>query len=125
MGLLPISVAEEKGVLEANSLALRWIGVRNPGPGAKMMAAGKADFMLSTFANLMPMEARQTGTLRFLLPPSRIAGMQRRRNPGAAAVQTPRGGRREPRIPLHHVAVVRPRPAERPSGRRRPKGSPS
>jgi ABC-type nitrate/sulfonate/bicarbonate transport system substrate-binding protein len=69
-GLLPIYVAEENGMLEANGLALRWIDVRDPGQGAKLVAAGKADFILSTFANLIPIEARQPGTLRFLFPAS-------------------------------------------------------
>lgn len=67
-GLLPIYVAEENGMLEANGLAVRWIDVRDPGQGAKLMAAEKVDFILSTFANLMPIEARQPGTLRFLFP---------------------------------------------------------
>ena len=69
-GLLPLYVAEEKGMLQANGLALRWIDVRDPGQGAKLVAAGKADLILSTFANLMPIEARQPGTLRFLFPTS-------------------------------------------------------
>jgi len=70
MGALPIYIAEEKGMLEANGLALRWIDVRDPGQAAKLVAAGKADLILSTFANLMPIEARRPGTLRFLFPAS-------------------------------------------------------
>jgi ABC-type nitrate/sulfonate/bicarbonate transport system substrate-binding protein len=70
MGYLPIYVAEEQGMLEANGLALQWIDVRDPGQGAKLMAAGKADLILSTFANLVPIEARRPGTLRFLFPAS-------------------------------------------------------
>lgn len=69
-GLLPVYVAEELGMLEANGLAVRWIDVRDPGQGAKLMAAGKADLTLSTFANLVPIEARRPGTLRFLFPTS-------------------------------------------------------
>jgi ABC-type nitrate/sulfonate/bicarbonate transport system substrate-binding protein len=83
-GLLPIYVAEEKGMLEANGLAVRWIDVRDPGQGAKLMAAGKADFILSTFANLMPMEARQPGTLRFLFPTS-----ETRSDPGSYVLVRP------------------------------------
>jgi len=33
MGLLPIYVAEEMGMLEANGLAVRWVDVRDPGQG--------------------------------------------------------------------------------------------
>ena len=83
-GLLPIYVAEEKGMLEANGLAVRWIDVRDPGQGAKLMAAGKADLILSTFANLMPMEARQPGTLRFLFPTS-----ETRSDPGSYVLVRP------------------------------------
>jgi ABC-type nitrate/sulfonate/bicarbonate transport system substrate-binding protein len=81
---LPIYVAEEEGMLEANGLAVRWIDVRDPGQGAKLMAAGKADFILSTFANLMPMEARQPGTLRFLFPTS-----ETRSDPGSYVLVRP------------------------------------
>ena len=84
MGLLPIYVAEEKGMFEAYGLAVRWIDVRDPGQGAKLMAAGKADFILSTFANLMPMEARQPGTLRFLFPTS-----ETRSDPGSYILVRP------------------------------------
>jgi len=70
MGMLPLYIAEEKGMLEKNGLAAQWIDVRDPGQGAKLVAAGKADFIMTTFANIIPIELRQPGSLRLLFPAS-------------------------------------------------------
>jgi ABC-type nitrate/sulfonate/bicarbonate transport system substrate-binding protein len=69
-GILPIYIAEEKGMLEENGLQAQWVDVRDPGQGAKLFAAGKADFIMTTFANIIPIEVRQPGSLRLLFPAS-------------------------------------------------------
>jgi ABC-type nitrate/sulfonate/bicarbonate transport system substrate-binding protein len=69
-GLLPIYIAEETGMLEENGLQAQWVDVRDPGQGAKLFAAGKTDFIMTTFANLIPIEVRQPGSLRLLFPAS-------------------------------------------------------
>ena len=69
-GLLPIYIAEETGMLEESGLQAQWVDVRDPGQGTKLVAAGKADFIMTTFANLIPIEVRQPGSLRLLFPAS-------------------------------------------------------
>jgi NitT/TauT family transport system substrate-binding protein len=70
MGMLPIYIAEEKGMLEENGLEAQWIDVRDPGHATKLLIAGKADLIGTTFANIIPVEARKPGTLRLLFPVS-------------------------------------------------------
>jgi ABC-type nitrate/sulfonate/bicarbonate transport system substrate-binding protein len=70
MGVLPMYIAEEKCLLEKNGLEVQWVDVRDPGQGTKLLIAGKADLVMTTFANIVPIEARKPGSLRFLLPAS-------------------------------------------------------
>jgi NitT/TauT family transport system substrate-binding protein len=68
--ILPMYVAEEQGMFEANGLEAEWLDVRDPGHAGKLLAAGKADLVISTFANIVPIEARRPGSLRLLFPAS-------------------------------------------------------
>ncbi len=69
-GILPMYIAEEKGILEENGLEAQWIDVRDPGQGTKLLIAGQADLIMTTFANILPVEARKPGSLRLLFPAS-------------------------------------------------------
>ncbi len=69
-GILPMYIAEEKGMLEENGLEAQWIDVRDPGQGTKLLIAGQADLIMTTFANILPVEARKPGSLRLLFPAS-------------------------------------------------------
>jgi ABC-type nitrate/sulfonate/bicarbonate transport system substrate-binding protein len=55
-------------MLEKNGLEAQWVDVRDPGHGAKLVAAGKADLIMTTFTNIIPLEIRQSGFLRLLFP---------------------------------------------------------
>jgi ABC-type nitrate/sulfonate/bicarbonate transport system substrate-binding protein len=68
MGILPLYIAEEQGFFRKQGVELRWIDVRDPGQAEKLFHAGQADLIMTTFANLMPAEARLPGTLRLLYP---------------------------------------------------------
>jgi len=70
MVMLPVYVADEKGMLEEHGLEVQWIDVRDPGQGAKLLVAGKADFIITTFPNMIPIEVRKPGSLRLLFPAS-------------------------------------------------------
>ena len=69
-GILPLYIAEEKGMLEKNGLEVQWVDVRDPGQGTKLLIAGQADLIMTTFANILPVEARKPGSLRLLFPAS-------------------------------------------------------
>jgi ABC-type nitrate/sulfonate/bicarbonate transport system substrate-binding protein len=57
-------------MLEENGLEAQWVDVRDPGQGNKLLIAGQADLVMTTFANILPVEARKPGSLRLLLPTS-------------------------------------------------------
>jgi ABC-type nitrate/sulfonate/bicarbonate transport system substrate-binding protein len=84
MGMLPIHIAEEKGMLERDGLEVQWIDVRDPGHATRLLIAGKADFIATTFANIIPVEARKPGSLRLLFPAS-----ETRSDPGSYILARP------------------------------------
>jgi ABC-type nitrate/sulfonate/bicarbonate transport system substrate-binding protein len=68
MGILPLYVAEEKGFFSKNGISVQWIDVKDPGQASKLLFSGQADFFMTTFANLLPAEVREPGTIRLLYP---------------------------------------------------------
>lgn len=66
MGIMPLYVAEEKGFFRQQGIAIQWIDVKDPGQAGKLLFSGQADFFMTTFANLLPAEVREPGTLRLL-----------------------------------------------------------
>ncbi len=68
MGIMPLYVAEEQGFFSKRGLALQWIDVKDPGQAGKVFLSGGADFFMTTFANLLPAEVREPGTIRLLFP---------------------------------------------------------
>lgn len=68
MGILPLYVAEEKGFFEKHGVPIEWIDITGPGQAGRMFFAGQADLMMTTFANLVPAEVRQPGTVKLLFP---------------------------------------------------------
>ena len=67
MGLLPAYVADEQGFFRREGIQIAWADIRDPGQAEKLYAVGKADVFLSTYANLLPREARSTTKSAFLL----------------------------------------------------------
>jgi len=68
MGIMPLYVAEEKGFFSKWGIALQWIDVKDPGQAGRVFFSDGADFFMTTFANLLPAEVRQPGTIRLLYP---------------------------------------------------------
>ena len=68
MGILPLYVADEKGFFNDQGIEIQWIDIKGPGEAAKAFFAGQADLLMSTFANLIPAELRESGYVKFLLP---------------------------------------------------------
>ena len=68
MALLPLYVAADEGIFEKYGLKVEWIDVANPGEGRALVLSGKADLTLSTFANLLAAESRESGHIKLLLP---------------------------------------------------------
>lgn len=68
MALLPFYVADEKGFFKANGLTVRWIPVPDPGQARNLLVAGDAELTLSTFANLLPLHARDPNVIELIMP---------------------------------------------------------
>lgn len=68
MGILPLYVADEKGFFKSEGVRLEWLDVKDPSQAAKIFFAGQADLLMTTFANMLPAEIREPGTLKLLLP---------------------------------------------------------
>jgi NitT/TauT family transport system substrate-binding protein len=68
MGILPLYVAEEKGFFAKHGISVQWVDVKDPGQASKLLFSGQADFFMTTFANLLPAEVREPGTIRLLYP---------------------------------------------------------
>jgi NitT/TauT family transport system substrate-binding protein len=66
MGLLPLYVAEDKGFFRREGVDLKWVDVKDPQQAANLLFDGQADFLMTTFAGVLPAESRQAGTLKFL-----------------------------------------------------------
>lgn len=67
MGLLPAYAADQQGFFRREGIQVAWADIRDPGQAEKLYAVGKADVFLSTYANLLPREARATTKSAFLL----------------------------------------------------------
>ena len=87
MGLLPLYVAEEKGIFEKAGIRPSWLEVRDPRQAGTLFFSDKADLLMSTFAGLLPAEIRSPGTLRFLMPVAEPLA-----NPGSAILALPGSG---------------------------------